>query len=181
MPRAFTEAVCKLSSMRVTPPSSLPGSALDISSSCNGDEFCLWASVQYLIVFHASISKMCPNVIASLPYAILDDKIFLWSTLFSGTQWTWAWANSGRQWITGKPGMLLSIGSQSVGHNWMTEQQQFSGSGEACISWKLKESVKNYSLGRKKDKMSLESFQKWEHTKMKTSTVISKGKKSTWM
>ena len=26
------------------------------------------------------------------------------------TQWTWAWANSGRQWRTGKPGVLQSMG-----------------------------------------------------------------------
>ena len=26
------------------------------------------------------------------------------------TQWTWVWANSGRQWRTGKPGMLQSTG-----------------------------------------------------------------------
>ena len=27
-------------------------------------------------------------------------------------QWTWVWANSGRRWRTGKPGMLQSMGSQ---------------------------------------------------------------------
>ena len=31
----------------------------------------------------------------------------------SPTQWTWVWANSGRQWRTGKPGMLQSMGLQS--------------------------------------------------------------------
>ena len=40
------------------------------------------------------------------------------------TQWTWAWANSGRWWRTGKSGMLQSIGSQRVGHDWVTEPQQ---------------------------------------------------------
>jgi len=34
------------------------------------------------------------------------------------TQWTWVWANSGRQWRTGKPGTLQSIGSQRVRHDW---------------------------------------------------------------
>ena len=29
------------------------------------------------------------------------------------TQWTWVWANSGRQWRTGKPGVLQSMGLQS--------------------------------------------------------------------
>ena len=44
--------------------------------------------------------------------------------MVSSTQWTWVWTNSGRQWITGKPGVLHSMGSQKVGHNWATEQQQ---------------------------------------------------------
>ena len=40
------------------------------------------------------------------------------------TQWTWVWASSRRWWRTEKPGMLQSIRSQRVGHNWATEQQQ---------------------------------------------------------
>ena len=45
----------------------------------------------------------------------------------SPTQWTWVWANSRRWWRTGKPGMLHSMRSQRVGHNWAAEQQQQSG------------------------------------------------------
>ena len=41
----------------------------------------------------------------------------------SPTQWTWLWANSGRWWRTGKPGMLQSMGSQRVRHDLVTEQQ----------------------------------------------------------
>ena len=37
------------------------------------------------------------------------------------TQWTWAWANSGRQWRTGKPGVLHSIGLQRVKQDLATE------------------------------------------------------------
>ena len=40
------------------------------------------------------------------------------------TQWTWAWASSGRWWRTGRPGVLQSMQSQRVGHDWATEQQQ---------------------------------------------------------
>ena len=29
----------------------------------------------------------------------------------SSTQWTWVWANLGREWSTGKPGVLQSMGS----------------------------------------------------------------------
>ena len=39
----------------------------------------------------------------------------------SPTQRTWVWVNSGSWWWTGRPGMLQSMGSQRVGHNWVTE------------------------------------------------------------
>ena len=37
------------------------------------------------------------------------------------TRWTWVWENSGSWWWTGKPGMLRFMGSQRVGHTWVTE------------------------------------------------------------
>ena len=37
------------------------------------------------------------------------------------TQWTWVWVNSGSWQWTGRPGVLQSIGSQRVGHNWATK------------------------------------------------------------
>ena len=37
------------------------------------------------------------------------------------TQWTWVWASSGSWWWTGKPGMLQSMGSQRVRHDWANE------------------------------------------------------------
>ena len=40
------------------------------------------------------------------------------------TQWTWVWVSSRRWWRTGKPGVLQSMGSQRVRHNWGTEQRQ---------------------------------------------------------
>ena len=42
------------------------------------------------------------------------------------TQWTWVWVNSRSWWWGGKPGMLQPMGSQRVGHNWVTE-----------LNWKL--------------------------------------------
>ena len=39
----------------------------------------------------------------------------------SPTQWTWVWVYSGSWWWTGRPGVLLSMGSQRVRHNWATE------------------------------------------------------------
>ena len=37
------------------------------------------------------------------------------------TQWTWVWINSGSWWWTGRSGVLQSMGSQRVRHNWVTE------------------------------------------------------------
>ena len=39
----------------------------------------------------------------------------------SPTQWIWVSASSGSWWRTGKPGMLQSMGSQRIWHNWATE------------------------------------------------------------
>ena len=39
----------------------------------------------------------------------------------SQTQWTWVWVNSRSWWWTGRPGVLQSLGSQRVTHNWATE------------------------------------------------------------
>ena len=38
----------------------------------------------------------------------------------SPIQW-WVWVNSGSRWWTGRPGMLQSLGSQRVRHDWVTE------------------------------------------------------------
>ena len=43
------------------------------------------------------------------------------------TQWIWVWANSRRQWRTGKPGVLQLMGLQRVGQNFAMEQQQQQG------------------------------------------------------
>ena len=40
------------------------------------------------------------------------------------TQWIWVCATSGSWWWTGKPGVLQSMGSQRVGHDLATKQQQ---------------------------------------------------------
>ena len=45
----------------------------------------------------------------------------------SQIQWTWVWVNSGRWWWTGRPGVLRSMESQRVRHDWATE-----------LNWQLK-------------------------------------------
>ena len=47
---------------------------------------------------------------------ILDRGWDGWMASLS--QWAWVWVNSGSWWWTGRPGMLQSMGSQRVGHNW---------------------------------------------------------------
>ena len=44
--------------------------------------------------------------------------------MVSLTQWMWVWANSRRQWRTGKAGILQFMGSQRVRHNLVSEQKK---------------------------------------------------------
>ena len=37
------------------------------------------------------------------------------------TRWTWVWVNSGSWGWTGRPGVLRFMGSQRVGHDWVTD------------------------------------------------------------
>ena len=49
-----------------------------------------------------------------------DDRV--WDHLMvSPTWWTWVWVSSRSWWWTGRPGVLQSMGSQRVGHDWATE------------------------------------------------------------
>ena len=48
-----------------------------------------------------------------------------WDCLIASlTQWTWVWANSGRQWGTGRSGVLHFMGSKRIRHDLASEQQQ---------------------------------------------------------
>ena len=57
-----------------------------------------------------------------------------WMT--SPTGWTWVWVNSGSWWWTGRPGVLQSMGSQRVGHDWAIELNSTELSGEKIIRLK---------------------------------------------
>ena len=64
----------------------------------------------------------------------------------SPTQWTWVWVNSGSGWWTGRPGMLWFMGSQRVGHNWVTELTDLLWSTECLLGqqssvWKTREVI----------------------------------------
>ena len=57
------------------------------------------------------------------------------------TQWTWVWVGTRNWWWTGRPGVLQSMGSQRVRHDWVTEFKLCSPepwvklSMTLCISW----------------------------------------------
>ena len=45
-----------------------------------------------------------------------------WDGFMASSTWcTWVWVNSGSWWWTGRPGVLWFMGSQRVGHDWVTE------------------------------------------------------------
>ena len=51
----------------------------------------------------------------------------------SPTRCTWVWVNSGSWWWTGRPGVLQFMGSQRVGHDWVTELN-WTGGSEGKVS-----------------------------------------------
>ena len=65
--------------------------------------------------------------------------------------WTLVWVSSGNWWWTGKPGVIQSMGSQRVGHDWVTELEvSFLKENQKYLvkehSW-LHSAVVNGSLG----------------------------------
>ena len=57
--------------------------------------------------------------------------------MISSTQWTWVWANSGRWWKTGKPGVPQTMVLQTVRHHWETEQQAYFCHGSPVHTWQV--------------------------------------------
>ena len=53
--------------------------------------------------------------------------------MVSPTWWTWVWVNSGSWWWMGRPGVLQSMGSWGVRHDWVTELNWASFLGK----WKI--------------------------------------------
>ena len=56
----------------------------------------------------------------------------------SPTQRTWVWVNYGSWWWTGRPGVLQSMQSQSVGHDWVTDLSsayKLNKQGDNIQSW----------------------------------------------
>ena len=62
----------------------------------------------------------------------------------SPTRLTWVWINSGNWWWTGRPGTLQFMGSQRVGHDWVTEMNYRPDLEKVAT---LREKLWDYKLG----------------------------------
>ena len=57
----------------------------------------------------------------------------------SPTRWTWVWVNCGSWRWTWRPGVLQFMGSQRVGHDWVTERNWWCCKGQYCIgTWNVR-------------------------------------------
>ena len=103
---------CKVTlSLSIVPASSIqPLHWKDWCSSCNSNTLATWCKERTHL---------------KRPWCWERLKAGRWDDwMASQTRWTWVRVNSGRWWRTRKPGVLPSIGSQRVRHDWVTEQQQ---------------------------------------------------------
>ena len=112
--------------------------------------------------------------------------------------WTWVWVISRSWWYTGKPDVLLSMGPQRVGHDWITEEnwiEGFLGSSDgkesACNGgdlslipgsgrspgegngYKLPYSGLENSMDREPDRLSSIGLQRVRHDKAKAKIRMS--------
>ena len=62
----------------------------------------------------------------------------------SPTRWTWIWASSGSWWWTGRSGVLQSMGSQRVKHDWATDKLNWAESQWSLVAilWSRKGSIR---------------------------------------
>ena len=75
--------------------------------------------------------------------SVVSDSL---STL---TRWTQLWVNSRSWWWTGRPGVLQSMGSQRVRHDWATELNWTDGWFMLSFDRKQQNSVKQISFNKK--------------------------------
>ena len=67
------------------------------------------------------------------------------------TQWTWVWVSFRSWWWTRRPVMLQSVGSQRVGHDWVTElnwKLHYWREFTICYKWLLNTLCKWILLGK---------------------------------
>ena len=64
---------------------------------------------------------------------IIEDETVGWHHRW---WWSWVWIGSGSWWWTGRPGMLLSMGSQRVRHDWATKLNWTESQLTCCDSFR---------------------------------------------
>ena len=64
----------------------------------------------------------------------LEKTLMLGGIGASPTRWMWVWVNSGSWWWTGRPGVLQSTGSQTVGQDWATQLNWTCGENSNCVA-----------------------------------------------
>ena len=90
----------------------------EISSGCSLEGLMLKLKLQYF----GHLMRRVDSLEKTLMLGGIGGRRRGWDGwMASLIQWTWVWMNSGSWWWTRRPGMLQFMGSQRVGHNWVTE------------------------------------------------------------
>ena len=86
----------------------------------------------HLVILSLSLTDLALSRLVSCVFSLSRQCCSSWGypldpaeagprQMASLTQWTWVWVNSRSWWWTGRPGVLQSMGSRRVGHDWTTE------------------------------------------------------------
>ena len=94
---------------------SLPLPAFERPPTALGSWFSVFQCCISLTIHISSGSPLLPSSVTFFSFFF-----FLLSLLRTHEYWCF-WVNSGSWWWTGRPGVLQSMGSQRVGHDWVTE------------------------------------------------------------
>jgi len=91
----------------------------EISPGCSLDRLMLKLTLQYF----GHLMRRADSFEKTLMLGNIEDRRRRgWDGwMASLTRWTWVWVDSGSWWWTRMPGMLWFMGSQRVGHDWVTE------------------------------------------------------------
>ena len=101
---------------------------LDMTEQLNWTLLGIWEWKKYISSFWCSkpawhrVSHWLFSKLESKVKYNMDTKMIILTILNRTlTRWTWVWVSSGSWWWTRKPGVLQSMGSQGVRHDWTTE------------------------------------------------------------
>ena len=97
----------------------------EISPEYSLEEFMLKLNLQYFDHLMQKVDSLEKTLILGKTEGREEGDNREWDDwVASLTQWTWVWANSKRQWRTGKSDMLQSMGLWRIGQGWVIEHHQ---------------------------------------------------------